>query len=98
MPTTTAGQLVRTINIRREAEIAAPVEIASDAVPAECSPEGEMPGGKSFPMKVELWPGGRRCQGRCRGRGLDNGNGHLRGHMQVIIAAARRAAGRKPLI
>ena len=44
----------------------------------QLGPEGQMPGGKPFPMKIEPWPGGRWY------RDLGNNSGHLWGHVQVI--------------
>jgi len=69
---------VESIEIVKEIEILAPIEIAFEAVLAQLGPEGEMPGGKPFPMKFEAWPGGRWY------RDLGNNSGHLWGHVQVI--------------
>jgi len=69
---------IRTIQIVREIEIAAPVEIAFEAVLEELGPASEMPDGKPFPMALEPWPGGRWF------RDLGKGAGHLWGHVQVI--------------
>jgi uncharacterized protein YndB with AHSA1/START domain len=69
---------VQTFDIRKEIKIAAPIELAFEAVLDELGPEGQMPGGKPFPMKIEPWPGGRWY------RDLGNGSGHLWGHVQVI--------------
>jgi len=71
-------QSVEIIEIRKEVEISAPIDIAFEAVLAQLGPEGEMPGGKPFPMKIETWPGGRWY------RDLGNDSGHLWGHVQVI--------------
>jgi uncharacterized protein YndB with AHSA1/START domain len=71
-------QPVETFEIRKEVEIAAPIEIAFGAVLDQLGPEGEMPGGKPFPMTIEAWPGGRWF------RDLGNKSGHLWGHVQVI--------------
>ncbi len=69
---------VHTMDIRRETLIAAPIATAFEAVLDELGPEGQMPDGKPFPMKLEPWPGGRWY------RDLGNGAGHLWGHVQVI--------------
>jgi uncharacterized protein YndB with AHSA1/START domain len=69
---------VQTFEIRKEIEIAAPIEVTFEAVLDELGPEGQMPGGKPFPMKIEPWPGGRWY------RDLGNNSGHLWGHVQVI--------------
>ena len=78
MKTDTERQSVESLEIRKEIEIAAPVEIAFEAVLDELGPEGQMPGGKPFPMKIESWPGGRWY------RDLGDGNGHLWAHVQAI--------------
>ena len=73
-----AAQETRELMIHREIKIAAPVEIAFEAILEELGPGGEMPGGKPFPMVVEPWPGGRWY------RDLGDDSGHLWGHVQVI--------------
>jgi hypothetical protein len=69
---------IQTLSVSREIEIAAPIEIAFEAMLEEIGPGGEMPGGKPFPMIVEPWPGGRWY------RDLGDDAGHLWGHVQVI--------------
>jgi hypothetical protein len=69
---------VECFEIAKQIEISAPIEIAFEAVLEQLGPEGEMPGGKPFPMKIEAWPGGRWY------RDLGNNSGHLWGHVQVI--------------
>jgi uncharacterized protein YndB with AHSA1/START domain len=71
-------QIIRTLDIHKEVEIAAPVEIVFESVLEELGPGSEMPDGKPFPMKIEPWPGGRWF------RDLGNNTGHLWGHVQVI--------------
>jgi hypothetical protein len=71
-------QEIQTITISREIKIAAPIEIAFEAMLEEIGPGGEMPGGKPFPMVIEQWPGGRWY------RDLGDNAGHLWGHVQVI--------------
>jgi len=78
MPTVTEEQTVQTLDIRKEELIDAPIEIAFQAMLDELGPEGQMPGGKPFPMKIEPWPGGRWY------RDLGNNSGHLWGYVQVI--------------
>src|SRR5262244_1697622 len=78
MASNLAEQETQTIVILKEIEIAAPVEIAFEAVLEELGPAGEMPGGKPFPMVIEPWPGGRWY------RDLGDSAGHLWGHVQVI--------------
>ncbi|MDB5298942.1 MAG: hypothetical protein JWO87_605 [Phycisphaerales bacterium] len=78
MPSNASEQPVQTINIVKNVEIAAPIDIAFEAVLQELGPGSEMPDGKPFPMKIELWPGGRWF------RDLGNDAGHFWGHVQVI--------------
>jgi uncharacterized protein YndB with AHSA1/START domain len=67
-----------TLEIRQETTVSAPIHITFEALLDELGPEGQMPGGKPFPMKIEAWPGGRWY------RDLGNNSGHLWGHVQVI--------------
>jgi hypothetical protein len=78
MTTTTEGAEIRTIRITREIEIAAPIDIAFEAMLQELGPASEMPDGKPFPMVLEPRPGGRWY------RDLGDGAGHFWGHVQVI--------------
>lgn len=71
-------EVVQTLNVLKEVSIAAPVEIAFQAVLDELGPGSMMPDGRPFPMVFEQWPGGRWF------RDLGNGAGHLWGHVQVI--------------
>ena len=75
---TSERQSVESFEICKEIEIAAPIDIAFEAMLDELGPEGQMPDGKPFPMKIEPWPGGRWY------RDLGNNSGHLWGHVQVI--------------
>jgi uncharacterized protein YndB with AHSA1/START domain len=71
-------EAVRAMEIRKELEIAAPIEIAFEAVLEELGPEAQMPDGKSLSLNIEPWPGGRWF------RDLGKNSGHLWGHVQVI--------------
>jgi Activator of Hsp90 ATPase homolog 1-like protein len=75
---TSEGQSITTLEIGKETEILAPIDVAFESLLAVLGPEGEMPGGKPYPMKIEAWPGGRWY------RDLGNNSGHLWGHVQVI--------------
>src|SRR5256885_3341556 len=75
---TSERQSVESFEICKEIEISAPIDITFEAMLDELGPEGQMPGGKPFPMKIEAWPGGRWY------RDLGNNTGHLWGHVQVI--------------
>jgi uncharacterized protein YndB with AHSA1/START domain len=76
--TTSCSEEISTFTIRKETQIAAPIEIAFAALLDELGPEGQGPGGESLSMKIEPWPGGRWY------RDLGNNTGHLWGHVQVI--------------
>jgi hypothetical protein len=71
-------EVVQTFVVRKEIDIAAPLEIAFEAVLDQLGPESQMPDGRPFPMKLEPWPGGRWY------RDLGNNAGHLWGYVQVI--------------
>ena len=75
---TETEQAIRTLNIVQEIDIAAPIQIAFEAVLEELGPGSQMPDGTPFPMKIEARPGGRWY------RDLGNDAGHLWGHVQVI--------------
>ncbi len=78
MSTSVVEQEIQTLSVVKEIEIAAPIEIAFEAMLEEIGPAGQMPGGKPFPMVIEPWPGGRWY------RDLGDNSGHLWGHVQVI--------------
>jgi uncharacterized protein YndB with AHSA1/START domain len=78
MATNTAEPGIQTINILKEIEIAAPLEITFEAVLEEIGPAGKLLDGKPFPLVIERWPGGRWY------RDLGNNAGHFWGHVQVI--------------
>jgi uncharacterized protein YndB with AHSA1/START domain len=69
---------IESLEIRKEIEISAPIDVAFQAMLDELGPEAQMPGGKPFAMKLEAWPGGRWF------RDLGNDAGHLWGHVQVM--------------
>ena len=71
-------EAIESLEIRREIDIAAPIDIAFQAMLDELGPEAQMPGGKPFAMKLEAWPGGRWF------RDLGNNTGHFWGQVQVI--------------
>jgi uncharacterized protein YndB with AHSA1/START domain len=71
-------QEVQTLEIRKEIQINAPIEIAFEAVLEELGPGSQLPDGNPFPMKIEPWPGGRWY------RDLGHNTGHFWGHVQVI--------------
>ena len=78
MATNKADESIHTMNVLKEIQIAAPVEVAFEALLAEIGPDSQMPDGTPFPFKLEAWPGGRWY------RDLGTNAGHLWGHVQVI--------------
>ncbi|HVU88240.1 MAG TPA: SRPBCC domain-containing protein [Pirellulales bacterium] len=73
-----AQQSSETFEIQKSLDIAAPIEIAFEALLEEIGPESQMMDGTPMPLKLEAWPGGRWF------RDLGNNTGHLWGHVQVI--------------
>jgi uncharacterized protein YndB with AHSA1/START domain len=69
---------IETVEIKKELDIAAPLEIAFAAMLDEMGPDAQMGDGTPMPFKLEAWPGGRWY------RDLGNNAGHLWGHVQVI--------------
>jgi uncharacterized protein YndB with AHSA1/START domain len=82
MAMTTAEQTVQSINIVKEIDINAPIEIAFEALLEELGPANVMGGNKPMPMVIEARPGGRWY------RDLGGSAGHFWGHVQVIKAPA----------
>jgi uncharacterized protein YndB with AHSA1/START domain len=84
MTATMTEQAVQTLNIVKDISIAAPIEVAFDALLAELGPEAQMHDGAPYPFKFEPWPGGRWF--RDLGEAGGHKYGHLWGHVQVIKA------------
>jgi len=76
--TTTQEQAIQTLEIVKDEEIAAPIEIVFETILEQMGPHNETPDGMSLAMKIEPWPGGRWY------RDLGNNTGHLWGHVQAI--------------
>ena len=75
---TKSQQSFETVEIQKTIDIAAPIEIAFEAMLDELGPDAQMMDGTAMPFKLEAWPGGRWY------RDLGNNAGHLWGHVQVI--------------
>jgi uncharacterized protein YndB with AHSA1/START domain len=69
---------IETVEILKTVDIAAPIEIAFEAMLDELGPDAQMMDGTAMPFKLEAWPGGRWF------RDLGKNSGHLWGHVQVI--------------
>src|SRR5437667_10224499 len=78
MVTSTSEQTMHTLEITKDVQIAAPVEIVFETLLEQLGPRHETAPGTPLPMKLEPWPGGRWY------RDLGNNAGHLWGHVQVI--------------
>ena len=66
------------LTIKDEVLVRASLEHTFDSVIAQLGRLNETPDGKTFPMTLEPWPGGRWF------RDLGGNNGHLWGHVQSI--------------
>jgi len=75
---TTEEQAIQTLEIVKDEEIAASIEIVFETILEHLGPLNETPEGVSLKMKIEPWPGGRWY------RDLGNNSGHLWGHVQAI--------------
>jgi uncharacterized protein YndB with AHSA1/START domain len=78
MSTDLTAKPYETVEIKKELDIAAPIEIAFEAMLDELGPDAQMGDGTPMPFKLEAWPGGRWF------RDLGKSSGHLWGHVQVI--------------
>ena len=78
MPTNTAEQTIHTLEILKDEEIAAPIDVVFETILEQMGPLNETPDGASLFMKLEPWPGGRWY------RDLGNNTGHFWGHVQAI--------------
>ena len=77
---TSAGLEFRTLEILKEEEIAASIDIVFETILEQMGPYNETPDGRSLSMKLEAWPGGRWY------RDLGDNTGHFWGHVQAIKA------------
>jgi uncharacterized protein YndB with AHSA1/START domain len=79
MTTAVMQPTCETFEIKKSIDIAAPIEIAFEALLDELGPHAERgDDGSPMPFKLEAWPGGRWF------RDLGNNTGHFWGHVQVI--------------
>jgi uncharacterized protein YndB with AHSA1/START domain len=79
MPTNVAEQVIQTLEILKEEEIAAPIDVVFETILEQMGPYNEgAPGTGPMPMTLEAWPGGRWF------RDLGNNTGHFWGHVQAI--------------
>jgi len=66
------------LNISEEIHVRASLEDTFESLLEQLGPGADTPEGKTMPMKLEPWPGGRWY------RDLGENNGHLWGHVQAI--------------
>jgi uncharacterized protein YndB with AHSA1/START domain len=78
MRTSTSDQAEYMLEVVKEEEISAPVDVVFEALLEQFGPGFDTPEGSTLPMKLEPWPGGRWY------RDLGDNAGHLWGHVQVI--------------
>ena len=78
MAATLNEQIVHSLEIVKEEEIAAPIAVVFETILEQMGPRNEAPGAGPMPMKLEAWPGGRWY------RDLGNGAGHYWGNVQAI--------------
>ena len=78
MAATITEQTVHALEIVKEEEIAAPIDVVFETILEQMGPENEAPGTGRIPMKLEAWPGGRWY------RDLGNSAGHFWGNVQAI--------------
>jgi uncharacterized protein YndB with AHSA1/START domain len=80
MTTTLSEQATQTLEVIKDEQIAAPIDIVFETILEQMGPCNGTPDGTSLSMKLEAWPGGRWF------RDLGNNAGHLWGHVQSIKA------------
>jgi uncharacterized protein YndB with AHSA1/START domain len=78
MAATITEQTVHALEIVKEEEIAAPIEVVFETMLEQMGPMNEAPETGPMPMTLEAWPGGRWY------RDLGNGAGHFWGNVQAI--------------
>ena len=78
MLTSVSEQAIQTLEVTKDEEIAAPIDVVFETILEQMGPHNETPDGTPLPMKIEPWPGGRWF------RDLGNNTGHFWGHVQAI--------------
>lgn len=82
MPAIEQQQTIQTLEILREEQIAAPIDVVFETLLEQMGPYNETPDKVPLPMKLEPWPGGRWF------RDLGDNKGHWWGNVQAIKAPA----------
>ncbi|MDQ2947064.1 MAG: SRPBCC domain-containing protein [Acidobacteriota bacterium] len=78
MLTSISEQAIQTLEITKDEQIAASIEVVFETILEQMGPLNETPDGTPLPMKIEPWPGGRWF------RDFGNNAGHFWGHVQSI--------------
>ena len=78
MQTNVSEQTIQTLEVIRDVEIAATIDIVFETVLEHVGPHNESPDGELHQLKLEAWPGGRWF------RDFGNNTGHLWGHVHMI--------------
>lgn len=78
MPTSTSEEAIQSIEILKDEQIAAPIDVVFETILEQLGPLNVHPDGSPLTMKLEAWPGGRWY------RDLGNNTGHFWGHVQAI--------------
>jgi hypothetical protein len=78
MAATLTEQIVHSLEIVKEEEIAAPIALVFETILEQMGPCNEVPDAGPMPMKLEAWPGGRWY------RDLGKDAGHFWGSVQAI--------------
>ena len=75
---TSSEQTIHTLEITKDEQIAASIDIVFETLLEQIGPNNETPEGVAMPMKLEAWPGGRWY------RDLGDNAGHFWGNVQAI--------------
>jgi uncharacterized protein YndB with AHSA1/START domain len=78
MPASITEQTVQTLEVVRDEQIAAPLDIVWECILEQMGPANEKADGTAMPMVLEPWPGGRWF------RDLGHNTGHYWGAVQSI--------------
>jgi uncharacterized protein YndB with AHSA1/START domain len=74
----TSEQTIQTLEVIKDEQIAAPIDVVFETILEQIGPLHETPDGSSLSMRLEPWPGGRWY------RDMGNNTGHFWGHVQAI--------------
>lgn len=78
MPSTATESPVQTLEVIRDMQVAAPIDVVFETILEQMGPLNVHPDGTPLTMTLEAWPGGRWF------RDLGDNNGHFWGNVQAI--------------